>query len=258
MPYSNTDNYLVVRLHNALYRQNIETDIIPCDKMTDFSQYSMLVIPPLYVAADSLLEKIDAFVKNGGEVIMMFKSGFCNENSAVRPMKAPGPLRKVCGFYYQEYSSITDMDLKVNDLGVTHQAVGTWTEFLIPETAKPLAYINHPFFGKWPCITENTYGKGHLIYVATVPSDELLTKIIDRSARRANTLLFDGKYQFPIILRNGTNAEGRRIHYIFNYSNAMKIINYPYGQSVNLFDGKKLVNNAEIKLPAWGVVVAEE
>ncbi len=258
MPYSNTDNYPVVRLHNALYRQNIETDIIPCDKMTDFSQYSMLVIPPLYVAADSLLEKIDAFVKNGGEVIMMFKSGFCNENSAVRPMKAPGPLRKVCGFYYQEYSSITDMDLKVNDLGVTHQAVGTWTEFLIPETAKPLAYINHPFFGKWPCITENTYGKGHLIYVATVPSDELLTKIIDRSARRANTLLFDGKYQFPIILRNGTNAEGRRIHYIFNYSNAMKIINYPYGQSVNLFDGKKLVNNAEIKLPAWGVVVAEE
>jgi hypothetical protein len=38
----------------------------------------------------------------------------------------------------------------------------------------------------------------------------------------------------------------------------MKIINYPYGPSVNLLDNKKLSNNAEVKLPAWGVIVAEE
>jgi beta-galactosidase len=258
MPFSSTDNYLVQRLHDALYRQNIETDIMPCDKMTDFSQYSMLVIPPLYVATDDLLAKIDAFVKNGGEVVMMFKSGFCNENSAVRPMKAPGPLRNACGFYYQEYSSIGDMNLKANELGVTQKAVSTWMEFLIPETAKPLAYINHPFFGKWPCITENSYGKGHLIYVATVPSNELLAKIVERSARRARVLPFDGKYCFPIIMRNGTNAKGRKIHYIFNYSSDDKEITYPFAKSFSLLDSKKLVENCIVKIPAWGVVVAEE
>ena len=56
-------------------------------------QYSMLVIPPLYVADDSLLMSIDKFVKDGGYVVMMHKSGYCNEHSAVRSVPAPGPLR---------------------------------------------------------------------------------------------------------------------------------------------------------------------
>ena len=258
MPYTDGDNYPVNRLHNALYRQNIETDIIPCDKIMNFNQYSMLVIPPLYVATDSLLKKISDFVKGGGEVIMMFKSGFCNEESAVRPTKAPGPLRKACGFYYQEYSSIGTMNLKNNEFGVTDKAVNTWTEFLIPETAKPLAYIDHPFYGKWPCITDNNYGKGHLVYLATNPSEELLSKIITRSAKRADALLFNGKYSFPIILRNGKNDSGKQIHYIFNYSAVSTNIDYPYGKAIDLINNKILTNGCKINIPAWGVIISEE
>ena len=85
-----------------LFSKNIETDIIPCDKTTDFSGYDMLVIPPLYVATDQLLLAIDEFVQSGGHVVMMHKSGYCNEHSAVRATLAPGPLRKACGFHYQE------------------------------------------------------------------------------------------------------------------------------------------------------------
>lgn len=258
MPYTNGENYPVVLLHSLLYRNNIETDIVPCDKMTDFSQYKMLVIPPLYVASDILLEKISDFVKNGGEVVMMLKSGYCNENSAVRPMKAPGPLRKACGFYYQEYSSIAQMNLKDNQFGVKENAVGTWTEFIIPETAKPLAYIDHPFFGKWPCITENNYGKGHLVYIATVPSDQLLTKIIISSAKRAAVLPYDGKYQFPIIIRNGINDKGNNIHYIFNYSAELKTVINPFGKSYDIINKKVINKDESIGIPAWGVIIAKE
>ena len=74
--------------------QNIETDIIPCDKTTDFSGYDMLVIPPLYVATDQLLLAIDEFVQSGGHVVMMHKSGYCNEHSAVRATLAPGRYAK--------------------------------------------------------------------------------------------------------------------------------------------------------------------
>ena len=258
MPYTSGDNYPVVQLHSLLYRNNIETDIVPCDKMTDFSRYQMLIIPPLYVASDSLLQKISDFVKNGGEVVMMCKSGYCDENSAVRPMKAPGPLRKACGFYYQEHSSIKNMNLKENLFGIKDNAVSTWTEFLIPETAKPLAYIDHPFFGKWPCITENNYGKGHLVYLATVPSDQLLSNILTRSARRADVLPFDGRYQFPIIIRNGTNDKDSKIHYLFNYSAESKTMIYPFGKSTNLLNNKTISSNESIDIPAWGVIITKE
>jgi hypothetical protein len=34
----------------------------------------------------------------------------------------------------------------------------------MPEHAKPIAYYDHPFFGKWPAITENEFGSGTLLY----------------------------------------------------------------------------------------------
>lgn len=158
MPYHNGGgypvdaNYPVDLVHKALYFQNIETDIVPCDRMRDFSKYSMLVIPPLYVADDSLLMSIDKFVKDGGYVVMMHKSGYCNEHSAVRSVPAPGPLRDACGFYYQEYSTIGNMKLKDNVFGLgDRNSINTWYEFLVPETAKPLAYGDHPFFRTAAC-----------------------------------------------------------------------------------------------------------
>ena len=63
--------------------------------------------------------------------------------------------------------------------------VGLLYEFLIPETAKPLAYANHPFFGKWPVITENIHGKGKLVYIGTYPSQKLLEKIVLQTAKDA-------------------------------------------------------------------------
>ena len=45
-------------------------------------------------------------MKGGGHVLMTFKSGFANENSAVRWVTAPGPLREAAGFSYQEFSNL--------------------------------------------------------------------------------------------------------------------------------------------------------
>lgn len=259
MPFSNADNYeFIKKLHQSLYDQNIEADIIPCDQLSDFTKYKMLVVPPLYVATDALLQKIDAFVKNGGEVIMLFKSGYCNEYNAVRTATAPGPLRKACGFSYQEFSTIGSLDLKENELGVTKAAANSWFEFLVPETARTLASVNHPFFGKWATVTENDYGKGHLTYIGTVPSDELLFSVVKRAAIRAKVLPLEGKYTFPVILREGTNSKGKKIHYVFNYSDVPKQVTYPYSTGISLLDNQKISKNQNITIPAWGVVITEE
>ena len=161
MPYKEDSQYNDRMVYEALYKQNIECDILACDKMQDFSQYDILVIPSLYVATDILLNKISDFVKNGGEVVMLYKSGYCDQDDDVRPVLAPGPLSEACGFTYQEFSSINRLKLKANEIGSSDNTVSTWMEFLCPTTAKPLAYVDHPFFGKWPCRTGYTF---HLSY----------------------------------------------------------------------------------------------
>lgn len=258
MPYTNKSNYPIDMVHKALYFQNIETDIIPCDKITDFSQYSMLVIPPLYVATDELLAAIDRFVSAGGHVVMMHKSGYCNEHSAVRATYAPGPLRKACGFYYQEFSTIGDMTLKDNPFNLKNPAqISEWYEFLIPETAQPLAYAAHPFFGKWPVITQNKYGKGSLTYIGAYPSQELLDTIVKKTAVEAGVIPQDN-YSFPIILRSGINQSGKNIHYVFNYSAEAKELKSVYPDAKELITNKAVKSGERVTVGPWDVLILEE
>lgn len=260
MPYTQRDQYKDFMMYDALYRQNIECDILPIDSpvMQDFSDYDMLVIPSLYVATDELLQKISDFVKNGGEVVMLYKSGYTDFDNAVRTSIAPGPLADVCGFTYQEYSSINQLPLRANELGASDNTVSTWMEFLQLTTAQPLATVEHPFFGKWPCITENAYGKGHLTYIGTLPSTELLQKLIARAADRKRILTAERQFSFPIILRSGVNSLGKKIHYIFNFSYEPQTISFPYSRCHSLLDTQSLKANAPVTIEPWGVVIAEE
>jgi len=259
MPYSRKAQYPAELVHQALYFQNIETDIIPCDNRIDFSKYKLLIIPPLYVATDELLNRIDQFVKDGGQVVMFFKSGYCNEHSAVRATLAPGPLRKACGFYYQEYSTISQLGLKDNAFDLKDKSpVSDWYEFLITETAQPLAYADHPFFGQWPVITENAYGKGNLFYIGTYPSAELLAKVIRIAAGKAGIITTQNEYLFPVIFRSGENNVGKQIHYVFNYSAQNQEIKYPFISGKELLSGKNINNGQTLSLKPWDVVIVEE
>lgn len=261
MPYQTNgqQEYPISMMYKSLYEQNIEADIVPCDEDCDFSKYKMLIIPPLYIASDKLLNKIDAFVKQGGEVVMLYKSGYCDENSTVRPMLAPGLLRKAAGLYYQEYSAIGSFSLR-NDpfqLG-TDGNVSSWMEFLTVENATPLAYAEHPFFGKWPCVTENAYGKGHLIYIGTYPSESLMKNIIARAAGRAQLNGGALKYKFPIIVRSGINEQGSAIHYLFNYSDKEQAVTNQLGKATDLLTGTSVSDNSPITLQPWGVAILEQ
>ena len=55
----------------------------------------------------------------------------------------------------------------------------------MPEHAKALAYYDHPFFGKWPAITENQFGAGTLLYEGTYLSDALQTAVLKHALEEA-------------------------------------------------------------------------
>ena len=108
MPFDGRVGYMTVlrQLYGSLYRLNVETDFVhPEDPR--FEDYGLVIVPALYIADQALLERIAAYVKAGGHVLMTFKSGFCDENATVRWQPSPGPLREACGFTYQEFTNLT-------------------------------------------------------------------------------------------------------------------------------------------------------
>jgi len=250
---------LVQQMHKALYDLNVGSDFV-FPETQDFSAYKLLIVPALYIADDALLQRISDYVKNGGHVVMTFKSGFANENSAVRWVRAPGPLREAVGLSYQEFSNLEHpLTLKDDPFHVGDaNKVEYWAEFLMPENAKPLAYYDHPFFGKWPAITENQFGSGTLLYEGTYLSDALQTAILKRAVGEAALTSSDEQLPERLHVQHGINRTGKRVHYYFNYSASPLKFSYAYGDGTDLLDGKAAVHGQEMEVGAWDLAIVEE
>jgi len=250
-------NELVAQFHRVLYENNIGVDFIFPEK-PDFDKYKLVIIPSLYIATDDLLHKINEYIRKGGHVIMQFKSGFCDEYSMVRPVMAPGPLREACGFYYQEFSNIRTLSLKDNPFGVKDNSARDWMEYIIPETATPLAYYDHPYLGRYPAITINNYGKGTLLYEGSIFSDQIQTKIIKEATVRAGISNPDFGFSWPLIAKSGENDNKKEVHFYYNYSSAVKEFKYPHSPGMELVSDKPVANDETLKLGPWDVMIIEE
>ncbi len=250
---------LVQQIHHSLYDLNVSADFV-FPETKDFSTYKLLIVPALYIADDALLERIADYVKAGGHVVMTFKSGFANENSAVRWVRAPGPLREAAGFSYQEFSNLEHpLELKDDPFHAGGEnKVSHWAEFLMPEHAKALAYYDHPFFGKWPAITENQFGTGTLLYEGTYLSGALQTAVLKRALKEAGLAGPDQQEPAAVHVAHGVNRMGKRVHYYFNYSSGEVKANYAYGAGTNLLDGKPASKSDALALGPWDLAIIEE
>jgi beta-galactosidase len=262
MRFSDRVNYMTIlgQMHRALYDLNVGVDFV-FPQTADFSKYKVLLIPPLYVADDELLNRISRFVENGGHVISSFKTGFTNEYSTVRWEKAPGPLRKAAGFHYQEFSNLRrPLQLKGDPFGVGDKNnVSVWAEFIIPETAKPLAYYDHPFFGKYPAITRNQFGTGTFTYEGTHLSRELRRAILLDVLKQAGLTGPDQNLPAPVKVKHGRSGKGKDLHFYLNYSGAEQSFSYPHGGGRDILTGQTAGRNATLRLGPWqAAVIAED
>jgi beta-galactosidase len=251
---------LVQQIHHALYDLNVGADFV-FPETQDFSAYKVLIVPALYISDDALLQRISDYVKNGGHVVMTFKSGFANENSAVRWVRAPGPLREAAGFSYQEFSNLEHpLPLKGDPfhLGDSGNKVSYWAEFLMLEHAKPIAFYDHPFFGKWPAITENQFGSGSLVYEGTYLSDALQKAVLQNALQKAGLSSSDQSAPPGVHIQHAVNKMGKRVHFYFNYSSAAANVKYAYSAGTDLLSGKTAANGQEVTIAPWDVAIIEE
>jgi beta-galactosidase len=239
----------VVRLvYDALYRQNIACDFVfPASE--NFEDYDLLVVPALYSAPDSLLERLNRYVENGGHIVYTFKSGFTDDTVQVRTTPQPGIIREACGIQYSVFVEPHGVTLKDDpfQVGVENNTLDTWMELVTPEGAQVLAWYDHPHWGQYAAVTQNHFGKGWAMYIACLPSAAIMAKILARAARDAGCWGADQELAFPLITRFGQNEAGRLVHYYFNYSAGRQLIS-----------GAEIAPGQEIKLPAWGFVIIEE
>lgn len=261
MPFDDRVDYMTVlrQMYGALYRLNAELDFV-FPETEDLSSYRVLVVPPLYVASDGLLKRLADYVRNGGHLVLAFKSGFADEHSTVRWSRAPGPLREVAGFSYQEFSSLSrPLPLRGDPYRVgENNRVSVWAEMIELEGAEPLAHYDHPFFGRYPALVRNRCGKGTLTYEGTFLSDELQERVLAEVLKLAGLWGPAQSLPRPVRLKQAVNAQGRTVRFLLNFSGEAQTVPYGFGSGRELFSGAEVRQGAKVSLAPWDLAIIEE
>jgi beta-galactosidase len=253
-------NYASVedQLHRALYDLNVGADFVFAEE-PGFEGYDVLLVPPLYVASDALLEKIVDFARGGGHVLLTLKSGFTNEWSTVRWTRAPGPLREAAGLSYQEFSSLKGpLPLKGDPFGAgAENRASVWADMVLPEAAKPLAFYDHPFFGKYPALTRNAFGKGTVTYQGTVLTDSLQEKVVADVLKQAGIAPEPG-LPARVRARQAVARDGKVLRFYLNFSGEPQSFAWGHGAGTELLSQKPVAAGGRLDLGPWDLAVVRE
>ncbi len=253
-------NDVVRSYYDALYRMNVEVDILSPSSTTDLGKYSLIIVPALYSASDAEIEKLNAFAHKGGHLLYTFKSGFSDENTKVRYASQPGGIAEAAGVTYNQFTIPEGVTLEGDPfaVGEADNKVRWWMEFLTPTTAKVVARYKHPSWPNYAAITRNSYGKGEVTYVGFMPTDAAIDKLMSEEVKRAGVTPSASNAAFPIIVKTGTLKSGKRVRYVMNYSAKPQVLSNAFGDGTELLANQPVKSGDGIQLGAWDVKIIEE
>ncbi len=246
--------------YDALYRQNVEVDILSPSSTEKLSDYKLVVVPALYAASDADIARLNAYAKAGGHLVYTFKSGFSDENTKVRYADQPGGIAEAAGVRYNQFTLPDGVTLDGDPFGVGAQdnRVRWWMEFLKPTTARVIATYKHPSWPAYAAMTRNTYGKGEVDYIGFMPTDAMAEKILADEVSRAGVAAALPGAHFPVIVRSGRLTNGHDVHYVMNYSALPQRVTYSLPAGTDLLSGKAVEGSGVLELKPWDVRIVED
>ncbi|MFC3927757.1 beta-galactosidase [Streptococcus caprae] len=248
-----TYNDIVRQYYSALYQLNIEVDIVSPDH-EGWLDYEILVVPALYAAPDRVYQELEQFVLRGGKLLASFKTAVANEHVKISHDGTPKYLEKVFGMTYNQFTVPTGQVLE-GDLFDKTVTVRGFMEYLKVDTAKSLAHYGRSQANPASAITINQYGEGKAAYIACMLDQSDFNQALSTILAQEFDYTLSG-YQFPIIVKQGSNDDGNTITYILNYSNQIIEVQSPVS-GVSLLSKAVISETQTVQLEPWGLDIIE-
>ena len=254
-------NDVVRWLYDALFKMNIECDFV-WPESDNLDQYKAIFVPALYAAPDELLEKLKQYTANGGTLVATFKTAFANENVKVSHEMQPHILSKCFGISYQQFTIPKNTGLSGSIINGTAKGANekaeakVFMELLMPQEAEVLASYDHYNWKEYAAITKNHYGKGTAIYIGCMTDDNTLKAVITEALNSAEVEI--PEYNWPVIIRKGSNDLGKCVRYILNYSAEEQNVVYHGANGTELFSGEAVQDGETVTVSPWNVKIVEE
>lgn len=252
-------NDTVRAYYDALYRLNIEVDILTVDDPR-LSRYQLLIAPLLYAVSESSLQRLNQFTERGGHILYAFRSGFANEHLKVRTDRQPAVIREAVGASYQLFVEPHEVTLQSGllDIPAGKAAVADWMELLEADAgAEVWASYRHPYWNKYAAIVHNRYGAGTATYVGCSISSEAVEAVLLRLIEKTDLDVAAISPGYPVTVRRAVNRSGNTVLFFLNYSSQPQTLSFPLKAGEELLSGQRYQQGQALELADWGVAIFE-
>jgi beta-galactosidase len=243
----------VLRHYEPIWKRGIPADVVPMDRSLD--GYKLVVAPMLYMVKQGTAERLEAFVRSGGTLVLTFWSGIVDENDLVFMGGFPGPLRKLAGVWAEELDALYPDDR--NSIVMKGQGweglSGTYSislmcDLIHAETAEVLAEYKEDFYKGYPALTVNRFGDGEVYYLAARTESAFMDKLYGTLAARCGI-----KRALHAEWMEGVNAQVRTDgvrDYIFLHNFTNQVQSVALKEPVDDLEGAPV--GEQVILPPYG------
>ncbi|WP_411169578.1 beta-galactosidase [Clostridium sp. MB05] len=242
----------IQKYYGILHGLNTPVDIVQPD--SDLSEYKIVIAPILYMVSEKNKKNIESFVRDGGTFITTFFSGIVDENDLVILGGYPGAFRDLLGIWVEETDALyPDMQnyIKVNTkIKGFENLDGSYKCNLICdvvhlEGAKEIATYETDFYKNTPVITENDFGNGKAIYLASNIEDNFIKMLMKKYLKENNINgILEGIMDLEITKRT---KDGVEYIFILNHKDVDVEIDLGERKYIELITKKSLEGRMKIK-----------
>lgn len=209
----------VMKSYQALRKQGVMVDII--SQEDELNNYSLVIIPMLYLFQHKIEQKIEKFVKNGGTVIMTYHSGIVDTFDRCFLGGNPYHLISVFGVRRTEIDGLYDGEVNylIDDKKKVRYECKHLCEVLKTTTAETLLVYEQEFYKNTPAVTKNRYGKGVAYYIGADVCEEFYDHFYEKIIKEIGiSPIVEGEIPFGIEISE-RRTENTRYIFIQNFRN---------------------------------------
>lgn len=239
-------------LYRAVRRTGHTCDVI--GKNDEFKKYGVILAPMCMIVDAELVERLEAWVKGGGMLLLTPHSGTRTPANALYPAPSPGLFAPLAGVSVEEVVTCppergNTLNFARGGLIAQQCPVHGWLEVLKCELAEALGeYVDGRLKGK-PAISRRVLDNGQVYYVGAYLARNILELFIADLLRDYPVKSIPEGVEFS--QRKGPNG---RIVFAINHTAERQELKLP-GKFTELISGETI--GPSVKLSAHGILVLQ-
>ena len=245
----------MVAFYRPLREQAQAVDVISVD--APLSGYKVVVAPGLNVLSQATADKLIAYVRGGGHLMLGPRSGMKNEYNGLNVQRQPGPLMDLLGARVDQWYAI-DKPVPATADGAPG-TVDTWAETLSVRSPETSVFATYGASNGWldgqPLAVVRKVGKGEIAYVGGWLDDASLSKITAGLLRHAEVKpLLPGVPEGVEVCVRTTKSGDHSVVILINHNAQSATVQIPAGMEALVGSSG---SGSSVELPKYGVAVFE-